>query len=110
MIGDVAQWAFCHGDLFKEVPRLPPKCIDAVVCIRLTRWVIEEHGPQGIVEMLRIFQAVARQRIILTARVRNHPFAVSMDLINSALADGWVVARDRQGYHPDYRVLELRAS
>jgi ubiquinone/menaquinone biosynthesis C-methylase UbiE len=87
---------------------LPDDEVDVAVNCRITRWVIGEHGPAGIQQMLREMQRVAKKRIILTARVANHPYAVSMDLIESALG-GWRVARNEAGYVLDYRVLALEA-
>ncbi len=85
---------------------LPDKSVDAAINCRITRWAIGEHGPAGIVAMLKEMQRVSRKRIILTARVENHKWAVSRHLINSAL-DGWQIARDEQGYVPAYRILML---
>jgi ubiquinone/menaquinone biosynthesis C-methylase UbiE len=103
--GPLARWALFHGDLLAS--KFPGKCVDATVNCRITRWIIQQHGPEGIVRMLQEMQRLARQRIVFTARVRNHPFAVSHALIASAL-QGWTVARDQAGYHEDYRIVELR--
>src|SRR5690606_482531 len=108
MIGGLAQFAFRQGDMFDVLPKLPDKKFDAVVAVRITRWVMGEHGPDGIHAMLDQMQRIARRRVIFTARVRNHPFAVPMDLINACLREGWTIARDEQGYEPAYRCLELR--
>lgn len=86
---------------------LKDKSVDAACVIRLTRWLIEEQGPAGIVQMLREMQRVARQKIILTARVAGHKYSVTRHLIESAL-DGWQVHEDAQGYEEPYRILELR--
>jgi ubiquinone/menaquinone biosynthesis C-methylase UbiE len=83
------------------------KSVDAAVVCRLTRWLIEEQGPAGIVAMLKEMQRVSRSKIILTARVEGHKWAVSRHLINSAL-DGWTVYNDAEGYEPAYRIMELR--
>jgi SAM-dependent methyltransferase len=107
MIGDVAQFGFRHGDMFKELPKLPPKCMDATVNCRITRWIMGEHGPAGVQEMLRQMQRIARQRVIFTARVKDHPFAVGYPIIEGAL-DGWKIARDEAGSEPAYRIIELR--
>lgn len=85
---------------------LNDKCVDAAVVCRLTRWLIEEQGPAGIVAMLKEMQRVSRQRIIVTVRVENHKWAVSRHLVNSAL-DGWQIARDERGHEDAYRVLML---
>jgi hypothetical protein len=85
---------------------LKDKAVDAIVACRITRWVIGEHGPAGIVAMLKELQRVARQKIIITARVEGHKWAVSRHLINSAL-DGWRIAEDAEGYVPEYRIMEF---
>jgi ubiquinone/menaquinone biosynthesis C-methylase UbiE len=103
--GPIARWALFHGDMLAS--KIPDKSVDATVSCRVTRWIIQQHGPEGIRRMLQEMQRIARQRVIFTARVRNHPFAVSHDLIMSAL-QGWTVARDQAGYHEDYRIVELR--
>jgi SAM-dependent methyltransferase len=83
---------------------LRDKIVDVSLCIRLTRWLIEERGPEGIVQMVRELQRVSRQAIILTARVANHKWAVSRELIEQGL-DGWKIDRDQAGYVTDYRIL-----
>lgn len=92
------------GNILKT--ELADKSVDAAIACRITRWVIGEHGPAGIVAMLKELQRVARERIIITARVRDHKFAVTEHLINSAL-DGWKIARNEEGYQPQYRILML---
>lgn len=82
---------------------LPDKCVDVAVNVRITRWL----SPEDVVKMLREMQRVAKQKIILTARVANHPHARSIELIESAL-DGWRVHRNEAGYVLDYRIIELR--
>lgn len=94
-----------HSDVRKTW--LPDKAVDCAINCRITRWLIEEHGPQGIIDMLREMQRVTRQRIILTARVANHKWAVTEDLIRSAL-NGWKITRNEAGYVLDYRIIELR--
>lgn len=88
---------------------LNDKIVDVSLCIRLTRWLIEQRGPEGIKQMLRELQRVSRQGIILTARVANHKWAVSRELIESGLDDGWEIERDLAGYVTDYRIMLLRA-
>lgn len=82
---------------------LPDKSVEASVMCRLTRWL----SPPDCVKALRELQRVCRNRIILTARVANHPHARSIELIESAL-DGWVIHRNEAGYVLDYRIIELR--
>jgi ubiquinone/menaquinone biosynthesis C-methylase UbiE len=79
------------------------KSVDVSVMCRLTRWL----SPADCVQALRELQRVTRRKIILTARVRNHPHARSYELIQSAL-DGWKIHRDEAGADMDYRIIELR--
>jgi len=95
-----------HGDIL-DLKEVDGKSADVTVSCRITRWIMGQHGPDGIVQMLRELQRVSQKRIIFTARVREHPFAVPYDLINSAL-DGWKIHRDEAGYMEDYRIIELR--
>ena len=83
---------------------LEDKCVEAAIMVDLTRWIIEERGPQGIVDALKELQRVAKQRIILTARVANHKWAVTEDLIKSGL-DGWVIVASQAGSDLDYRII-----
>lgn len=85
---------------------LPNKHIDVAVACRITRWMIGTHGPEGITQMLRELQRITRGKIILTARVANHRFAVTEDLIASAL-DGWKISRSVPGYELAYRIIML---
>jgi ubiquinone/menaquinone biosynthesis C-methylase UbiE len=101
-----------HGDSMLVIgdackTGLKDKSVDCAVICRLTRWLIEEQGPAGIVAMLKEMQRVARQKIIVTVRVRDHKWAVSRHLVESAL-DGWRVHEDAEGYVQEYRVMELR--
>lgn len=113
MVGDVAQWRFIHGDV--RDTKLPDKSVDVAVNCRITRWLWSKHGVKGIHDLLREMQRVARKAIILTARVRNHDFAIPYEVINGALA-GWRITRDEAGAagradapvtDPDYRVIML---
>lgn len=97
---------FHIGDV-RALDFLEDKSVDATVMIDLTRWLMGDYGPEGIVQALRELLRVTRSRIIITARVRGHRFAVTYDLINSAL-DGWKIHRDEEGVDPDYRIIELR--
>jgi hypothetical protein len=92
------------GDVCKT--GLKDKSVDVSLCIRLTRWLIEERGPDGIKAMLHELQRVSRQAIVLTARVANHKWAVSRELIEQGL-DGWKIDRDQAGYVTDYRILRV---
>ncbi len=82
--------------------KLEDKSVDASVMCRLTRWL----SPEDCQLAWRELQRVTRQKIIFTARVRNHEHARTYELINSSL-DGWKIARDETGVDVDYRVIEL---
>lgn len=91
---------FAQGDV-RQVA-LPDKSVDVAVMCRLTRWL----DPQGCKDAIKELQRVAKQRIIFTARVANHPEARPLEIFESAL-DGWKVARDIAGYVEDYRIIML---
>lgn len=97
---DKRRITFGQGDI--RSTGLADKCVDVSVMCRLTRWL----SPADCVVALRELQRVTRQRIIVTARVRNHPHARPYELIASAL-DGWSIAKDEAGYHEDYRIIAL---
>ena len=82
---------------------LDDKSVDAAVAVRITRWL----SPEDCQVMIRELQRVARQKIIFTARIANHPHARPVELFIEAL-DGWKIARNEQGYMEDYRIFELR--
>lgn len=106
-VGDLSPIQLGIGDVTK-LNRIPDKVFDAAVSCRVTRWVIGEYGPDGIVAMLRELQRLTKDKIILTARVANHPYAVTLDLIESAL-DGWAIARNAVGVDMDYRIIMLES-
>ena len=106
MMGDHAQVQVTEGDA-RAVKR-GDKVVDVGVTVRSIRWLLEAHGPEGVAAMLKEMQRIARQRIVLTARVGNPPFACTADIITGAL-DGWKMARDEAiGDDDSYRVVELR--
>ena len=86
--------------------KLADKSVDVAVNVRVTRWLMGDHGPDGIRQMLAEMQRVARNRIVLTARVDHHKFAVTLDLVQSAL-DGWAITQNVAGVDLDYRILML---
>lgn len=101
---DIGIGHLVYGNILKT--GAPDKAVDVAVCCRITRWLIGEHGPQGIIDMLREMQRVARKQIILTARVENHVYAVTEDLIKSGLS-GWRITRNVAGYETAYRIMML---
>lgn len=90
------------GDV-RSLP-LPDKCVDAAVMVRLTRWL----SPEDCQIALKELQRVTRDRIIITARVANHPHARPVELFESALEPGWELAKDEEGYVPEYRILMFK--
>lgn len=98
------QFAFSQQDVRQTW--FPDRSFDVAVNIRITRWLMQEFGPEGIRAMLREMQRVARKRIIFTARVRDHAYAVGYDVINSAL-NGWRISHDLAGYEDAYRIIAL---
>jgi ubiquinone/menaquinone biosynthesis C-methylase UbiE len=80
--------------------QMADKSVDAVVNCRITRWL----SPADCQVMLKEMQRIARQRIIWTARVANHPHARTLELFEAAL-DGWKIVRNEAGSDLDYRIL-----
>lgn len=83
--------------------KLADKSVDAVVNCRITRWL----SPSDCQVMLKEMQRIARQRIIWTARVANHPHARTVELFEEAL-DGWAIVRNEPGVDLDYRIIQAR--
>jgi len=100
-IGSVVKNDYVMGDACDT--QLSDKIIDVAMMIRLTRWL----SPEDCVRALQEMQRVAKNRIIFTARVRDHSEARGYDLIESAL-DGWKITKD-EGLPDDdaYRVIQL---
>lgn len=90
----------CVGDV-RELGRYD-KSVDAAVMVRLTRWLTPDDRHRAMTEL----QRVARKRIVVTARVRNHPFAYPYEDINTSLR-GWHIARDEMAGDENYRVIAL---
>jgi len=82
---------------------LNDKAVDVVVNCRITRWL----SPSDCQVMLKEMQRIARQRIIWTARVANHPHARTVELFEEAL-DGWAIVRNEPGVDLDYRIIQAR--
>lgn len=83
---------------------LPDKAVDAALNIRITRWL----SPDQCQQLFREMQRIVRDRIILTARIANHPHARPLELFEAALYDNWALERDISGYEPDYRIFQFR--
>lgn len=82
---------------------LADKSVDVAVNCRITRWL----SPADCQQMLKEMQRIARQRIIWTARVANHPHARTVELFEEAL-DGWEIVRNEAGSDLDYRIIQAR--
>jgi len=97
------QFELIQGDLTQ--PLAPPdKCVDAAVCVRVTRWL----SPQVCQNLLKELQRICRDRIILTARVANHPHARPVQMFEAVMSDDWQLEHSIAGYQPEYRVLQFR--
>ena len=80
------------------------KCVDASVMVRLTRWLSPEDCQIAFKEL----QRVSRDRIVITARVANHAHARPVELFTDALEPGWSLAKNEEGYAPEYRILMFK--
>lgn len=90
--------AFLNGDV--RALDIGSQTFDVGVMCRLTRWL----SPEDCKKALRELQRVCRKRIILTARVADHPHARTEALFKEAL-DGWEMTQSIEGHEPQYRVL-----
>lgn len=102
IINGVQQWAFAQTSVLKT--GMPDSAVEASVMCRLTRWLSPEDCQTAFQEL----QRVTKDRIILTARVANHPHMRPVELFESVLQDGWTLKRNEQGCDQDYRVLMFR--
>ena len=103
---------FYQGDVCAT--KLPDQSVDVAVNCRITRWLSSDQ----CVAMIKEMQRVARNRIILTARVANHPHMRPLELFEAALDPSWQLVRNEAGQSnthqgpngepledPDYRIL-----
>jgi ubiquinone/menaquinone biosynthesis C-methylase UbiE len=107
MIDGEKQWGWRIANIIEDGFGLDDSSVDVSVCCRFTRWVIQQYGPEGITKLLHELQRVTRSAIIITVRVENHPFAVSLDLVKDALLPEWCIHEDAEGYEPAYRILKI---
>jgi ubiquinone/menaquinone biosynthesis C-methylase UbiE len=98
---DHQKFRFAQGDVRNT--GLEDKSVDAAVMCRLTRWLTPQECQEAIKELAR----VARKRIIITARIANHPHARPVELFEEALED-WELYQNEPGYQEDYRILQFR--
>lgn len=105
-INDEKAWSFVEGNVLDGVP-YDTNHFDVVTCIRLTRWIAGDHGEAGIRDLVAELCRVSKDRVILTARIKNHPVAVPLSLIMSAMPQGWSVWGKHE-VEEDYFVIELR--
>lgn len=108
LIDGKRQWSFAQGDVRNT--DLPEGYVDASVMVRLTRWL----EPEECQAAFRELQRVTRGRIILTARVANHPHMRPVELFEAVLEPGWKLTRNEPGatgtpeaaqVDEDYRIL-----
>jgi ubiquinone/menaquinone biosynthesis C-methylase UbiE len=88
---DVPQIAFTKADLLSS--GIPDKSVDAALCIRITRGL----SPEECQQMFKEMQRIARDRIILTARVCNHQFARPLALFEAVMSPEWRLERSECG-------------
>jgi ubiquinone/menaquinone biosynthesis C-methylase UbiE len=88
---DVPQVVFEEADLRNS--GIPDKSVDAVLNIRITRWL----SPEECQQMFREMQRISRDRIILTARVCNHSHARPLALFEAVMSPEWRLERSECG-------------
>jgi ubiquinone/menaquinone biosynthesis C-methylase UbiE len=85
------QLSFMKGNVLNS--GIPDKSVDAVMNIRVTRWLSPEECQRMFTEMMRI----SRDRIILTARVCQHQFARPLALFEAVMSPEWRLERSECG-------------
>jgi len=100
-------WGWRVANIIENGTGLPDDSVEVAVSCRFTRWVMGQYGADGIQALLHELQRVARSTVIFTARVKDHPHAVTYELINACLLDGWTIHEDAQGYEEAYRIIKL---
>lgn len=108
---NVPQIAFTKGSVLSS--GIPDQSVDAALNIRISRWLSPDENQQMFTEMQRI----ARDRIILTARVCNHSQARPLALYEAVMSPEWELARSECGASgpaeapvedPAYRIFMFR--
>ena len=85
------QLSFMEGSVLNS--GIPDKSVDATLNIRISRWLTPEENQQ----MFREMQRIARDRIILTARVCNHSHARPLSLYEAVMSPDWELVRSECG-------------
>ncbi|MFW5926418.1 MAG: methyltransferase domain-containing protein [Wenzhouxiangella sp.] len=101
MLDGKAQFSFRQGDV-RDI-KLPVDSVDAAVMVRMTRWL----SPDDCQKAFRELQHVARDRIILTARIEHErpDLARPVSMFSAAQQPGWLLTRDEPAGDETYRVL-----
>lgn len=100
---DPVKLSVCKDDA-RKLSTIPAGSVDASLMIRLTRWLTSEDCQTAFKQL----QRVTRDRIIITARVKNHSHARPLSLFLDALEPGWELAQDEPGYEEAYRILMFK--
>jgi ubiquinone/menaquinone biosynthesis C-methylase UbiE len=101
---EVPQFQISEGNVLNT--GIPDKSVDAVLNIRISRWL----SPQECQQMFRESQRVARQRIILTARVADHPHMRPLEMFEGVMGDDWALDASVAGHEPAYRIFQFKRS
>lgn len=91
------------GDVTRLDDILAEGEIDVAFMIRLTRWLT----PEQRFFALKQLQHVAKQKIVFTARIADHPYAYPLEAIEAAIEPGWKIADNIECGEPAYRVFVL---
>jgi len=100
-------WGWRVANIIENGLGLEESSVDCALSIRFTRWVMGQYGSDGIQALLHELQRVSRSKVIFTARVKDHPNAVSYDLIKACIEPGWDIHEDVAGYEEAYRIICL---
>lgn len=112
--GQTPQVSFTEGSVLTS--GIPDRAVDAVLNIRITRWLSSDECQQ----MFREMQRISRDRIIMTARIQHdrHPeHSRPYALFESVMSDEWELVRSECGASgpadapvedPQYRIFQWK--
>ena len=91
------------GDVTRLNEILGEDSVDIAFMIRLTRWLTPDQRAKALWQL----QRAARNLVVFTARIADHPYAYTIDAIEAAVSPGWKIADNIECGEPAYRVFVL---
>ena len=102
MIDGEKQFRMVRGNILES--GLETDSVDVVMMIRITRWLSVYQCEKAFKEMQRI----AKDTIIMTARVQDHMHARPVELFTDNLLPGWKLHDNHRVHEDAYRVLVFK--